>query len=412
MYKYAVQLLLLVIGHSYAGGNPYIQSHYDKAVGSQTKHEFEDNLWNEPWTHECLWRVTNDNDPKVTLAAQSSSPGATIGQTRIDPENQYKNAWLMTKAEGKGWHIHLPSDPHLVWTRSANWHSDYSPVTLQKLEPDNQNQYWARKSTGQLWAYDVQSTTADWTNKIIGFLDVAHCQNSDNSSTVMRRETNARQQIWMWETAGVCCPNETCPHKADRNLVEMKNWGFKDIGDILKVFPCENLDSARKYARYWIQNKNGTQTIGTWKGGKFIVRNVRKNLDDTEHKGPGMPVPSQGEVTFAEGVQIHFRDSNFFLFQSSFLNSDGVELNDAQLDEVVNHFVNTVTGRKDGCPENIPAHHVKDFIKAALQAVMKPIIEKELDKAFADPIKNGDVMSCEDIKHKLKKHVCNHSKGT
>lgn len=383
-FRYAPLVLLLLTGLSLQ--NKYIKANY--SVSKYAKDSWESAIWNregEDWQHNKVHRVWNDNDMRATFKAETQTKGSKIVQTRFKPEDKWINSWLLTKAakskNGKGWHIHLPSDPTLVWTRDATWAAAITAgnpnpaVTLEKLKVNNPLQYWAHKGGEQMWTHEQHEKTM-----AVGFLDVAHCYGSDFGHAVVRRQTRAMQQIWHWQTGEGCT---TCD-ETQVNLVEMEGWTFKNMGAIKKSFVCNSLHSARNFARYWIRNSHGEQTVGTWDGQSFNIRDMR--LTPETKVGPYEALPDEGNYTFSEGIQVSYRNDNLIIHLAGTVNlKKGVNVSDEMVGRVVDALYNIVHKSKEGCEKGgkgFKKEETREVIEVTLQAFRKPVMEKVIDKEY------------------------------
>jgi len=234
--------------------------------------------------------------------------------------------------------------------------------------------------------------------------------------TTLQPSTNSKAQQWFWETEGKSCPNNTCPHRNKNiNLVEMKNWVFSDSdGDVVKEFACSTLDSARRYARYWTRNTKGRQTITTWDGtSKLTIRNIKKNHSSVaglEQAGPNHAVRKDGAYTYAEGIQVQYKNSNFFIFLTGIFtihNKQG--FTPKKVHDAVEHlwkvmgkecYVSNDDCKGVNCPtikDTISPTDVRDFVKVTMQTLNTAIVEQELDDHFGPLEKTGKMMNCREV---------------
>lgn len=407
--KLSIILIACLLGLSLQ--NTYIKANYTPENGQASA--FRSVGWNQKFQHKHLYRVTNDNDPKITLGVDNVVAGAQITQRRFDPtRGNNKNRWILTKAKnggGNGYNIHALNDPNMVWTRPKNWYTNQVGdvnITLQQLDDDNPNQVWAWKLGGQMWAFDYDVKKSVWETRKVGFLDVVHCTGGQQMNLVIRRETNARQQIWHWHDLGVECPGDPrCTEVGSNevNLVEMMNWQFQQgngIGAVAKEFKCESLNDARRYARLFIKNQGGLQTLLTWYKDQSRIT-VRYVSVKGSNAGPRVPVPAPNVYTFAEGIQIAYKNSNFFIFLQSVLARGGKTITNQQLREVTEHVWNLGNKKcwdrssgKRRPKDTISAEDARDFTVSAMQATNTPVVEKAIDGAFKGMIKNKKRVNC------------------
>merc|ERR1712039_206107 len=104
---------------------------------------------------------------------------------------------------------------------------------------------------------------------------------------------------WVDTNKGPCPGSPSCTPEGlnEVNLVEMQDWNFKEgngISAVAKEFKCESLNDARRYARLFIKNQGGMQTLLTWykDAGRITVRYVKNKKGS--HRGPRVPVPAPG----------------------------------------------------------------------------------------------------------------------
>jgi len=196
----------------------------------------------------------------------------------------------------------------------------------------------------------------------------------------------------------------------------MENWVFADSeGDVVKEFACSTLDSARRYARYWTRNTKGRQTITTWDGtSKLTIRNIKTHhgvKGVNEETGPAHPIRKEGAYTYAEGIQVQYKDSNFFIFLTGvFTIHNNAGFTVKKIDQAVQHLWK-VMGKEcyvlnddcagENCPtikDTLSPTDVRDFVKVTMQTLNTAIVEQELDDHFNPLEKAGRQMNCRDAR--------------